>query len=70
MIILFPVPAVAGLKNPPLTPVPLYAPPAGVPPLNSTGEEFKQTPLKVPRFTDGIAFTKILEVSDAVHPEL
>ncbi len=70
MITLFPVPATVGLNIPPLTPVPPYVPPVGAPPLNNKGEEFKQMSLKVPRLTDGIAFTKMFEVAEAVHPEL
>ncbi len=68
MIVWDPTPAAEGLNTPPLTPVPLYVPPEGVPPLNVIEEELTHTLLNVPKLTTGSAFTKIPEVSDDEHP--
>ena len=40
-IVCVPTPAVAGLKFPPLTPLPVYVPPEGFPPANAYGAVFK-----------------------------
>ncbi len=63
-----PTPALDGLKIPPLTPVPLYVPPEGVPPLNVIEEELTHMLLSVAKLTTGSAFTKIPEVSEDEHP--
>ena len=43
MIVCVPVPAVEGLKLPPLTPGPLYVPPVGVPPVNTNDGVLRHT---------------------------
>jgi hypothetical protein len=54
-----PAPADAGLKVVPLTPVPLYVPPDGDPPVRFTTAEFEQTGEKDDNVTDGPALTVI-----------
>jgi hypothetical protein len=43
VIFVVPIPAIAGLKILFVTAVPEYVPPAGLPPVNDTGEEPEQT---------------------------
>ena len=52
-----PTPAVAGLKFPALTPVPLYVPPAGKPPVNAYGAVFTQVDELDGQVTVGGVFT-------------
>ena len=48
-----PTPAVAGLKFPALTPIPLYVPPVGFPPVNANGDVFKHVDEFVGQVTEG-----------------
>ena len=63
-----PTPAVAGLKLLPLTPVPLYVPLAGLPPVNEYAGAFIQTDELAGQLTVGSAFTVIVNVHVLVQP--
>ena len=69
MIVLVPVPAVAGLNTPPLTPVPPYVPPAGLPPVNVIGEPFMHAVEGTVSETDGVGFTVIVFVPVPEQPD-
>ena len=62
MIVCVPTPAVAGLNDVPVTPVPLNVPPTGVP-ANVTGEALTHTGAYVPALTTGKAYTVIVLVA-------
>ena len=70
MIVFVPVHAVVGLNAPPLTPVPPYIPPAGLPPVNVIGEAFTHTDVGSVSETVGVGFTTIAVFTDAEHPPL
>ena len=53
-----PTPATAGLNCPPLTPVPLYVPPAGRPPVSAKAGMVLHTALSEASVTTGNGFTK------------
>lgn len=55
-----PTPAVAGLNWPPLTPGPLYVPPAGEPPVNANAAVFIHTLLKAVSVAVGVSVTLIV----------
>jgi hypothetical protein len=63
-----PAPVVRGLKDPPETPVPLYAPPAGLPPVKVTLAAFAHIGDKAPKVTVGKGFTVILVDALDVQP--
>lgn len=66
-----PVPAVAGLKLPPLTPVPLKVPPDGLAPDKISGDEYVQSKsVGTLSVTVGNAFTAIDSVDAAEFPQL
>ena len=52
-----PTPAVAGLNWPPLTPVPLYVPPAGDPPVSVNAASVEHTAVNADKVTVGNGFT-------------
>ena len=57
-----PTPATAGLKLPPLTPVPLYVPPAGLPPLSAKAASEVVMPVMLPgQVTVGSGFTVMVK---------
>ena len=62
-----PTPAGAGLKLLSLTPVPLYVPPAGLPPVNEYAEAFMQTDELAGQLTVGKAL--IVRCSVAVESQ-
>ena len=67
-----PTPAVAGSNMPALTPVPLYVPPAGVPPVSVNAAVLIQTDELAGQFTTGNGFivtVTIVELAVA-RPEL
>ena len=64
-----PTPATLALKFVPLTPVPLYVPPAGEPPLKVYVVELTHCAVRVPgKVTVGKALTVIVLVAVLVHP--
>ena len=63
-----PAPAVAGLNMPPLTPVPLYVPPTGNPPVKVNELALIHTLGNVANVTVGNGFTVIDDVALDVHP--
>ena len=63
-----PTPAVAGLKFPPLTPVPLYVPPAGLPPVSAKGAVFVQAEEFEGQVTVGGAVTVMVNVQLLLQP--
>ena len=67
VIVCVPAPAVAGLNWPPLTPVPLYVPPAGLPPVNANAGASMHTELFDGQLTTGNAYTVIVYVQEAVQ---
>ncbi len=65
-----PTPAAEGLKFPALTPIPLYVPPAGDPPVNAKVGVFKQTELFDGQVRLVVPFTVIWNVQVTVQPLL
>ena len=64
-----PTPAILALKFVPLTPGPLYIPPAGEPPLNAYVVELTHCAVRVPgKVTTGNALTVMVLVAVFVHP--
>ncbi|NEQ55081.1 MAG: hypothetical protein F6K11_33985 [Leptolyngbya sp. SIO3F4] len=63
-----PTPAVAGVKVVPLTPDPLYVPPAGVAPVNVTGFAPAQTAVSGGKVITGEFATVIGWLTLPVHP--
>ena len=63
-----PVPATEGLKMPPLTPVPLYVPPVGEPPLSANEVALIHTDELDGQVTTGNAFTVMVKVQLLVQP--
>ena len=59
-----PVPAVAGLKLPAVTPVPEYVPPAGKPPERAKSAASTHTFANAASVTTGKAFTVIVLVAE------
>ena len=57
VIICDPVPAVAGENDPAVTPVPVYVPPAGEPPVKAKSAASTHTSAKAVRVTVGSALT-------------
>ena len=68
MIVCDPTPAVAGVNRPPLTPVPLYEPPVGVPPVNAKAAALIHTVELAGQLTVGNGFTVIVNVQLLLHP--
>ena len=68
MIVFTPDPADAGLKLPALTPVPLYVPPVGEPPVNVNAAALIHTDKLDGQVTTGNAFTVMVKVQLPVQP--
>ena len=68
MIVCDPTPAVAGLNWPLLTPIPLYEPPVGVPPVNAKTAASIHTDELAGQLTVGNGFTVIVNVQLLLHP--
>ena len=67
VIVCVPAPAVAGLNWPALTPVPLYVPPVGEPPVNANAGASIHTEVLDGQLTTGSGFTVIVYVQAAVQ---
>ena len=64
-----PIPATAGSNTPPLTPVPLYVPPEGEPPLNANEDPLTHALVIVKlSVTVGSGLTVIADVAEPEHP--
>ena len=64
-----PTPATEGSNSPLLTPVPLYVPPAGEPPLKTKADPFAHTSVTAKfSVTSGSGLTVILDVAEPEHP--
>lgn len=67
-MVCIPAPAVAGLNIPALTPVPLYVPPAGAPPVSAKAGALMQIAELAGQVTVGAAFTVMTKVQVLVQP--